>query len=222
MFRNWRQRLNQNPRLARILHSSLSSFAARGFNLLISLVTLPLTVRYLGRIEYGIWVTVSTSIVMLSVLDLGIANTLTNFISEAYAEDDRAKAQQYFATAFWVTTALILILAPVCFVVWRTAAWNSIFHLHSSPLLIQAKESVAIAAGFFLVSLPLNLSHRVFAGYQELHLMNYFGMAGGLLGLVAIIAVMALHGNSRRSGRSVLPNQSGHDSSLELMALSSA
>jgi hypothetical protein len=62
-----------------MLHGGASNFAGRGIALLVSAITLPLTIRYLGKLEYGVWITISTSVVMFSVLDLGIANTLTNF-----------------------------------------------------------------------------------------------------------------------------------------------
>jgi O-antigen/teichoic acid export membrane protein len=114
-YRRFRQRLTNNPRFSRVLHGSFSGMLGRGLTLLINIITLPLTLRYLGRFEYGIWVTVSTSVVMFSVLDLGIANTLNNFIAEAYAEGDREKAQRYFATAFWITIAIVAALLPVAY-----------------------------------------------------------------------------------------------------------
>jgi hypothetical protein len=43
---------------------------------------------------------------MLLVLDLGVANSLTNFISEAYAKDDPQHASTYSTTALGATTLL--------------------------------------------------------------------------------------------------------------------
>lgn len=42
-----------------------------------------MAVRYLGPERYGVWATVTTTAVWLNLLDLGIANTLTNHISPA-------------------------------------------------------------------------------------------------------------------------------------------
>ena len=193
-MQRWRQTLNNDRRLARLLLGGLSGFLGRGFGLVVSIITLPITVRYLGRMEYGIWVTISTSVIMLSVLDLGLANTLTNFISEAYAEDDRDKARRYFATAFWVSAGTVLLLAPVCWLAWSLANWGSIFHLNDPALLRQARDCVAVSAGFFLISLPLNLATKVLGGYQEVHIGNYFSMAGSALSLVAIVLTVELHG----------------------------
>ena len=196
---NWytrlRQRLGSDPRLARVFHGSFSGVVGRGLTLLINVVTLPLTLRYLGRFEYGIWVTVSTSVVMLSVLDLGIANTLNNFIAEAHAENDREKAQRYFATAFWITIFIVAMLAPAFYAAWRTIDWGSSFHLADPAMRATCALCVAIAGGFFLLSLPLTLASRVMSGYQEVHLANYFAMANSVLSLVAIVATVLLHGS---------------------------
>lgn len=189
-----RQKLKADPRLARMLHGSASGIIGRGLGLLISLITVPITVRYLGKLEFGIWTTISTSIAMLSVLDLGIANTLTNLISEAYALNDREKAQQYYATAFWATIILAALLAPFSFLVWHSASWPVIFHLPSSEITRQARSAVGLCGIFFLISLPLNLANKILGGYQQIHLLNYFAMASSLVGIAALLAVVHFKG----------------------------
>lgn len=139
-FTRLQQRFGNDPRFARVLHGSLSGLASRGLTLLVNI-----TLHYLGRFQYGIWITVSTSVVMLAVLDLGIANTLTNFIAEAHANDDRQKAQQYFATAFWITIAIVLLLAPLSFAVWRALNWGSLFHIDNPFLVSEVRRCVAVA-----------------------------------------------------------------------------
>ncbi|MEO6922425.1 MAG: hypothetical protein ABI142_01240, partial [Bryocella sp.] len=86
-----------DSRLRRVLHGGISSVAQKGIAMLLSAISLPLTVRYLGAQQYGIWVTISTTVVMLQVMDLGIANSLANLISVSFTPDDRAGAQSYYA-----------------------------------------------------------------------------------------------------------------------------
>jgi len=190
-FRRW---LESDPRLKRVLQGGLSGIAGRGMAMLVSAVTLPLTVRYLGAFEYGIWVTISTSVVMFAVLDLGIANTLTNFISKAYASDDEPMAASYFATAFWLTVAIVCLLGLLAAIAWRAIDWGALLHIPNSPLAAQARLCVAIAIAFFLASLPLNLANRVLSGYQRTHIANFFAMINSLLGLIAIVSVILLKG----------------------------
>jgi O-antigen/teichoic acid export membrane protein len=194
-FHRMRLRFTTDPRLARILHGSLSSFAGRGLAILVSAITLPLTVHYLGQLEYGIWVTISGTVVMLSVLDLGIANTLTNFLSEAYANDDRDKARTHFSTAFWLTCSISATLALIFAALWHLVDWGSLLHITDPVLIRHARRTVAVAIAYFLLSMPSNLANRVLSGYQQVHLANYFAMANSVLGLVAILTVISFHGN---------------------------
>jgi O-antigen/teichoic acid export membrane protein len=189
-----RRRLSEDPRLAGVFKGGLTGIAGRGMAMAVSAITLPLTVRYLGSLEYGIWVTISTTVVMLSVLDLGIANSLTNFISKAYAMEDKEMARDYFATAFWVTTGISLLLGIAIWFAWRVIDWQVLFHLHDAHLASQARTCVAISLGFFLLTLPLNLANRVLSGYQQVHIANYFAMINSLLGLVAIVSVILFRG----------------------------
>lgn len=189
-----RDRLQADARLSSIFKGGASAIAGKGLTMLVSAITLPITIRYLGKLEYGIWVTISTSVVMLAVLDLGIANTLTNFISRAYAEGDEAMAQRYFATAVWITIGITLVLGVCGAVIFRWIDWASVFRLHDPNLVAQTRTCVAIAFGFFLFSLPLNLANKVFSGYQEIHFANYFAALSSIMGLVAIVGTVLLHG----------------------------
>ncbi|MEO8736136.1 MAG: oligosaccharide flippase family protein, partial [Edaphobacter sp.] len=178
----------------RIFKGGLTGIAGRGMAMVVSAITLPLTVRYLGSLEYGIWVTISTSVVMLSVLDLGIANSLTNFISKAYAMEDEEMARDYFATAFWVTIGISILLGIAIWLSWRVIDWQTLFHLQDAHLALQARTCVAISLCFFLLTLPLNLANKVLSGYQQVHIANYFAMVNSLLGLVAIVTVILSKG----------------------------
>ena len=160
---------------------------------MISAVSLPLTVRYLGPQQYGIWVTISSIVVMLSVMDLGISSSLTNRISQAYARGDRAEAQRYYATACWTSTIVGLALGLAAWVAWPHVRWTGLFKLTDPALARQVSACVAIALVFFIVSLPLNLVNRVLSGYQQTQITNYFNLMSSLLGLVAILVAIRLH-----------------------------
>ena len=85
----------------------------------LTLISLPLAVRYLGAERYGVWATITTTVVWINLLDLGIANTLTNNISRAYALDDKASAARYFTNALLLTGgiagAAAIAVRVVCF-----------------------------------------------------------------------------------------------------------
>lgn len=195
MLQRIRGVIERDPRLSRVLHGGASALLSSAVALVVSAISLPLTVRYLGAEQYGIWVTVSTTVVLMSVLDLGIANSLTNMIARAFAADDKAAAQRSYATAFWTCAAVSAIAGVATWALWDHVPWGTLFRVHEARLTHDAEVCAAIAVVFFLLSLPLKLINRVVGGYQETQIANYAALVNSVLGLVAILAVMAWGGS---------------------------
>lgn len=181
-------------RYRRIWAAILTALFGKGTSLIVSVIIVPLTVRYLGAESYGLWVTISSTVAMFFLLDLGIASTLTNLISEAYATDDKRQAGIYFATALWVIIVVAGALGVLGWLIWPHINWASLFHLQSTNLTRETSEAVAAAFFVFLLSLPFNLAIRILSGYQELHVANFFATGGSVLSLVAVIVVIHFRG----------------------------
>lgn len=182
-------------RYRRIAAAAISGLVGKGANLVVSAITVPLTVRYLGPEGYGLWITISNAATMFLVMDIGIANTLTNLISEAYAREDNQSAAKYFSTAFWILILISLLLGLGAWAAWPYFNWAAIFHVMDPGLTVVTSRAVAATIGVFLVALPAGLAARVLGGYQELHTVNLFAGAGSLMGLAGVIAVIRLHGS---------------------------
>lgn len=172
-----------------------TAVVGRGSVFLVNAISVPILVRYLGGEEYGLWVTISMSLGMLIALDVGIANTVTNLISEAYARDDREAAGRYFATAFWMTAAVVAAVAAVGWVVWPHIDFGFLLGIREPGLVPVASHASALAAGIFIGGLPAALAARALAGYQELHLANLFSAGSCVASLAAIVLVVMLHGS---------------------------
>ena len=183
-----------DPRFARVLKGGLSGAVGKATAVLVNVVSLPITIRYLGPEQYGFWVTISTTIMMLAVLDLGIANTLTNCISRAYAQRSEEMAKRYYATAFWAASSIAVLLGLLSTVIWPHIDWEKLFGLGNPAVAQQAGKCAAIALGYALLTLPLGLANKVMGGYQRVPVANMFAMLNSVLGLVAIVLVVRMHG----------------------------
>lgn len=189
----WKRLLQADDRLLSIFKGSATGVLARLVALGVGIITLPLNVRYMGRLEYGIWVTISGTVVMLNLLDLGIASTLTNFLSKAFAENNKQRAQEYYATAFWLTTIIAILLGCVSMFSLHVVDLSRLFHVADPVLLHETRRCIIIAVVACLLNLPLNLANKVAGAYRELHLYNYFSISTSLLTLLAIVIGTSLH-----------------------------
>jgi len=178
-----------------IASASLTALLGKGASLLVSAATVPLTVRYLGAAGYGLWMAISSIATMYFVLDIGIASTLTNLISEAYADGDTERAAGYFATAFWLISGIAILLSIVGWMLWPSIHWASIFHVQDPALAPSTSRAMAAAFVVFLLALPTGLATRILGGYQELHASNLFAAGGSVLSLLIVIGVIYFHGS---------------------------
>lgn len=92
---------------------ALLSYAQMFLQLVINLIYTPLMLRLLGQSEYGLYNTVSSTIAMLSVLNLGFNSSYIRFYSQYKGENNRiaiAKLNGLFLIIF----SIIAIIAIFC------------------------------------------------------------------------------------------------------------
>ncbi len=176
----------RNTRSRRILQGVGSGAVARLLSSLITVISLPMAVRYLGAERYGVWATIASTSVWINLLDLGIANTLTNHISRAYAMDDRKAAAKSFTNALLVTGSVALLVAGSLCAVWPRINWRSAFNAGPAVGGSEIGGTVAAAAGLVLLSVLGNLGGKLLAGYQELHLNNLAYAVGTVANLAGL------------------------------------
>ena len=170
----------------RIFRAMWSGAAVRLLSSVLTLVSLPLAVRYLGVERYGVWATITSTVVWINLLDLGVANTLTNHISRAFALDDKATAARYLTNAMAMTGVLAAVAGAAFAVTFPHINWIALFNVSTAVGQQEVASTVVAAAVLMLFGLPCNLVGKVFAGYQELHRYNFAmcaGAVGSLIGL---------------------------------------
>lgn len=173
-------------RYGRILKAVFSGTAARVLSSGLALIALPLAVRYLGAERYGVWATVTTTAVWINLLDLGIANTLTNHISHAYALDDKRSAARYFTNALVLTCGIATFAAILFACLLPRINWIRLLNVSTKVSALEVDHTVAVACVVMLLALPCNLVSKLLAGYQELHRSNYAMGAGVLASLIGL------------------------------------
>lgn len=174
--------------------STVASIAARGIQVLTSLVTVPLTLHYLGSQRYGMWMVMSSLIAMLGFADLGIGNGLLNAISGAYGRDDRGEAARYVSSAFFALVAISLLVLAAFTVVYAIVPWGRVFNVDMPLAVAESGPAVAVLLLSFVVGMPLSVISRVRAGYQEGFIDSAWIVAGNLLSLALVLLAVAARG----------------------------
>ena len=177
-------------RYRRALLTTLASGLAKSISALTGLISVPLTLRYLGTERYGLWMTMSSLIIFLGFSDLGISNGLMNGISKSHGVQDRRLAQQYVSSAFFFLTAIAGFLGLTFVIAYRWIPWNSIFHVESTQAMSEAGPAAAAFVFCFLVGIPIGTVTRIQSGFQEGFTANLWSIAGNLVALLTVLLVI--------------------------------
>ncbi len=100
-----------NPRTALIRKNIAASLFIKGWSTIVLFSLVPLTLKCLGAYENGVWLTISSMLVWIDSLDIGLGNGLRNKLAESLACGDRQKARQAVSSTFFM---LIAVIAPAC------------------------------------------------------------------------------------------------------------
>ena len=99
-----------NGRTALIKKNILASFFIKGISALVQFLLVPLTLSCLGVYENGVWLTISSVLLWIDNLDIGLGNGLRNKLAVYMARKDTEKAREMVSSTF---AMLAMIITPV-------------------------------------------------------------------------------------------------------------
>jgi O-antigen/teichoic acid export membrane protein len=171
----------------RAVTSTVAAIGARGVALLVSLISVPLLIGFLGVERYGILVAATSLTSMLVFADFGLANGLLNLVSEANGRDDREAARRGVSSAFVMLTSIAVILGVLFLALLPAIPLADLFNVTDQAAQSEVTATVAVLVAAFFVSLPFALGDRVRLAFQESFVTSFFGMAAAGVSLGTLL-----------------------------------
>ena len=183
-----------DERHRRALLSAFSSVLSRGIVILSALLTVPLTLSYLGVERFGLWMTVSSLLALMAFADMGLGNGLMNAVAEADGKDNKLAMRGYISSAFVALIGVASILLIVFVLTANQIPWDRLFNVETVPAQRELLPALAVFVACFVISIPANIVQKVQLGLQ-MGLMNNLWQAGGAVAtLAALLAVIYFKG----------------------------
>jgi len=179
---NHRRRRAQRARL-----TAVTAALARIVQVSTSLVTIPLTIHYLGTEQFGIWVTISSLLAMATFADFGIGNGVLNIVAYADGQDDLNTIRRAISSGFAVLVLTAGALFATVLAITRCVSWPDILRVTSSEARSLTTSAVLIFAACFALNIPLDLVQRAQLGLQEGYRTNLWQIAGSAAALVGVL-----------------------------------
>lgn len=190
MFRKPDLANKSHDRYRRITLASITGIAARVISAGTGLVSAPLTINYLGKEQFGLWMAVSSLVAWLQLTDLGMSNGLTNAISESHGRDDHKLIRQHITTALVSNIAISLLCAIPIVLLSKFLPWDTIFKIQTPGLASLASDCFLTVGLIFVLSMPIAIVGRVFSALQLGHWSNIIQIGTSVFGLACLLSAI--------------------------------
>ena len=179
-------------RYRKLFLTALTGPLSSGCGFLTFLITVPLTLRYLGPERYGAWMAISALIAFLSFTDLGLGNGLLGAISQAEGRGDHLYAQRAISSVLvclCIVAGFLLVGFPISA---RFIHWDYALGLASLKDRGEVQTAIWIFVTLYAIGLPVNMAQQVQRSIQQGYIANIWTASGSLLSLVCVY-IAAIH-----------------------------
>lgn len=172
-------------RYRRALLATIASVLARAISWIGTILTVRMTLPYLGAEQFGAWMTIASFGAVLAFLDFGIGNALTNKVAVANGSDPQ-RLRVVISGGLGVLAVISLMFAAPLVAIASFLPWHSLFKLQSSVLAEEVRITAMLFGGLYAASIFTNSVGRVMGGLQRGFEANLAMAFGGLVGLIAL------------------------------------
>lgn len=177
----------------RVALTALAAAAAKAISLSSLLISIPLTLAYLGAERYGMWVTIGSLIAMMAFADLGVGNGLLNAVAESHGRNDRAAMRRHISSAYAVLASIAFVVLVAFAASYPLVPWHRLFNVQTELAQAEAGPALAVFVCCFALNIPLSVVQRTQVGLQQGFTASLWQCAGSVLGLAGILVAIHLH-----------------------------
>jgi len=158
-----------------------------------SLITVPLTLKYLGNERFGLWMTISSVLAMASFADFGVGNGVLNTVSKAFGKDDMEGVRKAVSSGFALLNTIAVLLLVSFFSIYRLVNWGDFFHVVSMQARLEAGPALAVFAVCFALNISMDVVQRVQLGLQQGYRYALWQLCGSTFGFIGVLSGIWLH-----------------------------
>lgn len=173
----------KSQRTSLLMKNIILSFFIKGWSAVVTLLMVPLTITCIGTYKNGVWLTISSLLVWIDQMDIGLGNGLRNVLAIHIAHNEQKEAQRIISST---VAMLVCIMIPVAlilsFLIWYTDVYA--FLNVSESLLPELRTVLTSATVLVCVTFVLKFINNVYMGLQLPAASNLILASGQTLSLL--------------------------------------
>lgn len=159
------------------------SFLLKGFSIVISLLLIPLTIKYINSSQYGVWLTLSSLISWMSFFDIGLGNGLKNRLATANALKDYENAKIYISTTYAMLAMFSIGVFIVFFIFNHFINWNRILNTNS---IVNLNQLALLTFGLFCLQFVIQIINTVLTACHSVAKVSFIILTGHVFTLTGV------------------------------------
>ena len=172
--------------------TAMSAMLAKVLAMIVPLVTVRLTLSYMGEEIYGLWSAVTSFFTLFAFADLGLGSGLQTELSKASALEDKSISKKLVSSTYVMLTTVSAVLIVVFLIAFPFVDWTKVINAESEKTAaIVGSVVLAIVIPKFL-NIPLALIQRTQTAMQEGYRYNLWQCSGNLLSLIFVVVIYYL------------------------------
>ena len=167
-----------------IVKNVIASFFVKGWTAIVVLLMVPLSLKCLGIYQNGVWLTISSLLVWIDQMDIGLGNGLRNRLTAHVAHGEMAEARMVVSSTVVMLACIVLLLIfCVTPLIWFTDVYA---FLNVEPDIIPEMR-IALTTAVILVCMTfvMKFISNVYMGMQLPAVSNLLMALGQTFSLLA-------------------------------------
>jgi len=174
---------SNDTRTRLLLKNVVASFIIKGWSAVIVLLMVPLTLKMLGIYSNGVWLTISSVLIWLDLMDIGLGNGLRNAVANFIAKGEHEKVREAVSSTYFM---LLIIVVPIVLILYGII-WG--FDMYSAigvdkDLVPNLNTILAVAVSFASATFVLKSVGNFYMGLQLPAVNNLIVCLGQTLALI--------------------------------------
>jgi O-antigen/teichoic acid export membrane protein len=100
--------ITSSKRSALLRKNILASFFLKAWSAIVVLLMVPVTLHCLGEYKNGVWLTISSLLIWIDNMDIGLGNGLRNKVAEYMAHGEHERTRSLVSSTFAMLTSIII------------------------------------------------------------------------------------------------------------------
>lgn len=187
--------MNKGSRLrnTRAALTAASSIGAKGLAGVINLISIPLTLHYLGTERFGLWMTIASLQAIFAFADFGLGNGVLNTVAEAYGRGDFRLISRAVRSAVLLQGLVAGSLLAIFWLVASFIDWPSLLHVTGPLAAREVRPAILIFASIFFLRSVVQVVQQAQFGLQMGFVANAWTAGGNLFALIGLVLAASRH-----------------------------